>query len=81
MAAAICSPSPKSDGGKADYTNERVRVFFILLSCVGGGLGVWWGAGNEEGGSLKFKHIIPRRSLGALVSRSPSRTAANSSQK
>lgn len=31
------------------------------------------GGEREEGGSLKFKHIILRRSLGAPVSRSPTR--------
>lgn len=37
MAAAICSPSLECDGGKADYTNERVIFFFPLsLSSVGG---------------------------------------------
>lgn len=69
MAAAICSPSPECDGGKADYTNERVRVFSFAILCW---RGRWVGneeEEEEEGGSLTFKHIILRRSLGAPVSR------------
>lgn len=72
MAAAICSPSPECDGGKADYTNERV-IFFpsrYLLSEGGGG-NEEEGGEREEGGSLKFKHIILRRSLGAQPQSQP----------